>query len=66
MLVGLYRDAEGWVRVQDVTSQQFMLIPKIRYVASGSMPQFDDLPIKEEYEARAQTRPWARRSALPT
>jgi hypothetical protein len=55
MFVGLYRDAEGWVRVQDVTSLQFTIIPKIRYLASGATPQFDDLPMKEEYETRART-----------
>lgn len=52
MLIGLYHDEHGWIRVQNVASRQVSLIPKIQYVASGSTPPFTELPTREEYEAR--------------
>jgi hypothetical protein len=49
MLTGLYRDTDGWVRVHDL-SLAITIIPKMRYVASGSLPLFDNLPTKSEYD----------------
>lgn len=51
VLTGLYRDAEGWVRVQHDPSLALTIIPKMRYVASGSLSLFDNLPTKSEYDA---------------
>lgn len=56
MLKGLYRDIDGWVRVKRDDNLALQIIPKERYVASGSLPPFDQLPTKAEYEARIADR----------
>jgi hypothetical protein len=50
-MTGLYRDADGWVRVRDDMSLTLTLIPRMRYVASAAAPPFDELPTKSVYDA---------------
>lgn len=45
---GLFRDGD-WAQVTD--EHHAILIPRDRYEAQGYQPPFDDLPMKDEYEA---------------
>lgn len=54
--IGQYRDENGWVMVH-YDGGHSAPIPRERYEGKEYQPPYDDLPTKEEYEARHATGP---------
>lgn len=57
MVTGLYREVRGWAGVEDsacvIDSAGYKYnVPRSRYEGQGYAPPFDELPTKEEYEAK--------------